>query len=512
MLKRAIISVSDKTGVTDFAGRLVELGYQIVSTGGTFKVLQGAGLPVTYVTEITGFPEILDGRVKTLHPKVHGGILACRTPEHLLQLQDNGIQPVDLVVVNLYPFKETIAKPGVSLEEAIENIDIGGPAMVRAAAKNYRWVGVVVNPARYGQVLQDLEASGYLSSELRFSLAVEAFAHTAAYDSAISGYLQSVSSRQVDLFPEAFTLSGVKVQDLRYGENPHQRAAFYREDQAGPGTLAMAKQLQGKELSFNNIVDLDAAWSVVREFTQPAAVIIKHTNPCGVALAASPQVAYRKAFQADPVSAFGGIVGLNKPVNAACAAELTKIFLEAVIAPSFEPEALVILRSKENLRLLAAGGGAAAPSFDIKKVSGGFLVQDADTQTALLNQWRVVTRRHPGPEELNDLAFAWQVVKHVKSNAIVVAKENVSLGVGAGQMNRVGSARIALEQAGEAAKGAVLASDAFFPFADTVEEAARAGITALIQPGGSLRDQESIEACDRLGIAMIFTGYRHFKH
>jgi phosphoribosylaminoimidazolecarboxamide formyltransferase/IMP cyclohydrolase len=512
LLKRAVISVSDKTGITGFAAGLVLLGWQIVSTGGTFKALQEAGLPVTYVTDITGFPEILDGRVKTLHPKVHGGILACRTPEHLLQLKENGIQPVDLVVVNLYPFQATIAKPGVTLEEAIENIDIGGPAMVRAAAKNYRWVGVVVNPDRYGQVLEELAANETLSTELRFNLAMEAFAHTAAYDSAISGYLHAVSSRPGDLFPGTFNLTGVKVQDLRYGENPHQRAAFYREEQAGPGTLAMAEKLQGKELSFNNIVDLEAAWSLVREFTRPAAAIIKHTNPCGTALAASLQAAYRKAYQADPISAFGGIVGLNRPVDAPCAEELTKIFLEAVIAPSFEPEALEILRHKENLRLLAAGDAAAASSFDLKKVSGGFLVQEADSQTALPGQWRVVTRRHPTQEEFDDLAFAWQVVKHVKSNAIIVARESATLGVGAGQMNRVGSARIALDQAGEAAKGAVLASDAFFPFADTVEEAARAGIKAIIQPGGSLRDQESIEACDRLGIAMVFTGYRHFKH
>jgi len=507
-----MISVSDKTGIVDFAARLVNLGCQIVSTGGTYQVLLGAGVPVMYITEITGFPEILDGRVKTLHPKVHGGILACRTPEHLLQLQENSIQPFDLVVVNLYPFQETIARPGVGLEEAMENIDIGGPAMVRAAAKNYRWVGVVVNPSRYGQVLQEIEAGGCLSPKLRFDLAIEAFAHTAAYDGAISGYLHSATKSQGGLLPAAFALTGVKILDLRYGENPHQRAALYREAQALPGTLAEAKQLQGKELSFNNIMDLEAAWSVVREFTQPAAAIIKHTNPCGVAVAESPHFAYQKALQADPVSAFGGIVALNRPVNVACAEELTKIFLEAVIAPSFVPEALAVLGSKESLRLLAAGEKVSGPSYDVKKISGGFLVQDTDTKTALPSQWRVVTRRLPAPEELNELAFAWQVVKHVKSNAIVVAKGAVTLGIGAGQMNRIGSARIALEQAKEAAKGAVLASDAFLPFADTVEEAVRAGIIAIIQPGGSLRDQESVDACDRLGIAMIFTGYRHFKH
>ncbi|KKM10400.1 phosphoribosylaminoimidazolecarboxamide formyltransferase [Clostridiales bacterium PH28_bin88] len=540
MSKRAIISVSDKSGVVEFARELVGLGFEVVSTGGTAKTLKEAGVPVTYISDVTGFPEILEGRVKTLHPSVHGGILARRVPEHLAQLEENRIQPIDVVVVNLYPFRETIAKPGVTLEEAIENIDIGGPTMVRAAAKNYESVAVVVNPKRYPEVLNELKDRGEVGSDLRFRLAVEAFTHTAEYDTAISAYLQLIlqqsqgshlPSAQISAvyekgrwddpsaafkdIPANFLLAGDLVQELRYGENPHQRAAFYREPGATGASVATARQLQGKELSFNNIVDLEAAFSLVREFERPAAVIIKHTNPCGTAVGDNVAEAYTKAYNADPVSAFGGIVALNRPVDAATAGEMVKIFLEAVIAPGFDAGALEVFKTKENIRLMAAGdlsAGRAAGGFDLKKVSGGFLVQDLDIGTVPPEEWKVVTDQKPSPEEMQELLFAWKVVKHVKSNAIVVTNGGVTLGVGAGQMNRVGSARIALEQAGESARGAVLASDAFFPFADTVEEAAKAGITAIVQPGGSLRDEESIEACNRHGIAMVFTGRRHFKH
>lgn len=540
MSKRAIISVSDKSGVVEFARELVGLGFEVVSTGGTAKTLKEAGVPVTYISDVTGFPEILEGRVKTLHPSVHGGILARRVPEHLAQLAENRIQPIDVVVVNLYPFRATIAKPGVTLEEAIENIDIGGPTMVRAAAKNYESVAVVVNPKRYPEVLNELKERGEVGSDLRFRLAVEAFTHTAQYDSAISAYLQQILQRERGTalpsqitqvvyatggwddpskvfkdIPDKFLLAGDLVQELRYGENPHQRAAFYREPGAAGASVATARQLQGKDLSFNNIVDLEAAFSLVKEFDRPAAVIIKHTNPCGTAVGDNVAEAYIKAYNADPVSAFGGIVALNRPVDAATAGEMVKIFLEAVIAPGFDAESLEVFKAKENVRLLAAGdmaAGNAAGGFDLKKVSGGFLVQDLDIGSVPPEEWKVVTDQKPSPEEMQELLFAWKVVKHVKSNAIVVTKGGVTLGVGAGQMNRVGSARIALEQAGEGARGAVLASDAFFPFADTVEEAAKAGITAIVQPGGSLRDEESIEACNRHGIAMVFTGRRHFKH
>ncbi len=514
MSKRAIISVSDKTGVVELARELVSLGFEVVSTGGTAKALREAGVPVTYITAVTGFPEILEGRVKTLHPAVHGGILARRVPEHLAELAASNITPIDVVVVNLYPFEETISKPGVTLAEAIENIDIGGPTMVRAAAKNYESVTVVVNPARYPEVLAHLKELGEVAPALRLQLALEAFTHTARYDAAISSYLAGVAEgAAAAVFPSRFVLAGERVQELRYGENPHQRAAFYREMGTTGAGVATARQVQGKELSFNNIVDLESALAIVREFNQPAATIIKHTNPCGTAIGDTLANAYVRAFSADPVSAFGGIVGLNRVVDADTAAELVKIFLEAVIAPGFSHEALAILGQKTNLRLMATGDLAgAAPGVDIKRVSGGFLVQEADLGTVPPEQWRVMTQRPPTPAELVQLELAWKVVKHVKSNAIVVAKDGVTIGVGAGQMNRVGSARIALAQAGEKAQGAVMGSDAFFPFPDTVEEAAKAGITAIVQPGGSVKDTEVIAAADRLGLAMLFTGRRHFKH
>ncbi|MTV49063.1 bifunctional phosphoribosylaminoimidazolecarboxamide formyltransferase/IMP cyclohydrolase [Heliobacillus mobilis] len=523
MKRRALLSVSDKSGIVDFARGLVELGFEIVSTGGTYKTIKEAGVPVTYVTEITGFPEILDGRVKTLHPKVHGGILARRTPDHLQQLEDNAIVPIDVVAVNLYPFRQTIAKPDVTLEEAIENIDIGGPAMVRASAKNHAYVTIVVNPSRYTSILDELKAAGALSDETRRALAQEAFAHTAEYDSAIAAYLMQ---GQADPFTGIFAPGKVeKVQDLRYGENPHQKAAFYREvgfKGAGAGT---ARQLWGKELSFNNLMDLNSALELVREFAQPAATIIKHNNPCGTAIGKDLVEAYVKALSADPVSAYGGIIALNRTVDVDTANEIVKTFMEAIIAPSYDEDALDVLKRKKNLRIMEVGPLTGMPNFDVKKIRGGYLVQDADQGQVNAEELKTVTERAPEEEELIDLMFAWKVVKHVKSNAIVVAKNGVAIGVGAGQMNRVGSAFIALEQAkaskvglveGESSRpdseGAVLASDAFFPFKDTVETAAGYGITAVIQPGGSIHDDESIEACNRLGLAMVFTGMRHFKH
>ena len=458
MIKNALLSVSDKTGIVDFAKGLVELGVTIYSTGGTLKTITDAGIAAKAVESLTGFPEMMDGRVKTLHPKVHGGILAIRdNAEHQQAMADHGIEPIDLVVVNLYPFRETIAKPNVSLEEAIENIDIGGPTMVRSAAKNHAYVGIVVNPNHYDEILAMLKEHGELTKEYRFGLAKEAFAHTAAYDVAIANYMSGVLNEGPT--PPEYLSAYEKVTDLRYGENPHQQAAFYKEIGTAHGMGAL-KQLHGKELSYNNIVDMEAAWNMVWEFINPAACIIKHTNPCGAATAATLHDAYVNAYEADSVSAFGGIVALNREVDAATAEEMSKIFLEVIMAPAFTIEALDILEGKKNIRL----------------------------------------------------EFAWKLVKHVKSNAILISNEKRTLGVGAGQMNRVGSAKIALEQAGEAAKGAVLASDAFFPFGDTVETAAKHGIAAIIQPGGSIRDEESIKAADEAGIAMVFTSIRHFKH
>jgi phosphoribosylaminoimidazolecarboxamide formyltransferase/IMP cyclohydrolase len=510
-MKRAIISVSDKTGVIDFARELVNLGWEIVSTGGTAKTLKEAGIKVTGISEVTGFPEILEGRVKTLHPNVHGGILAKDTEEHMQVLKEQGITPIDLVAVNLYPFEATINKDKVTLEEAVENIDIGGPTMVRAAAKNFQRVAIVVNPARYREIINELKEHGEITLNNRLELAQEAFQHTAYYDSVISGYLAGLISK--DAFPQGFVFSGKKNIDLRYGENPHQKAAFYTFPGKTRGTIAGARKLQGKELSYNNIVDIEAAWSIVQAFKNtPAACIIKHTNPCGTALGSTLAEAYQKAFAADPVSAFGGIIGLNQEVDSQTAEKIVETFMEAVVAPEFSNKALEILSVKKNLRLIEVGYSKPAKDYWIEKVSGGFLVQEADDIQITKDNLQTVTNREPTNEEIDELLFAWKVVKHVKSNAIVVSKMRQTLGVGAGQMNRVGAAEIALKQAGEKSKGAVLASDAFFPFRDTIDAAAKAGITAIIQPGGSIRDEESIEACNEHGIAMVFTGIRHFKH
>lgn len=511
-VKRALISVSNKDGVVEFARGLAELGVEIISTGGTLKTLREAGVPVTYISEVTGFPEILDGRVKTLHPKVHGGILALRNKEHLAQLRNHNITPIDLVAVNLYPFRETVARPGVTLEEAIENIDIGGPAMVRSAAKNYKSVLIIVNPERYSEVLSALN-SGRAGSDLRLALAMEAFAHTASYDAAINAYLEGLEAG-AGLFPPVWNIAVRRAQVLRYGENPHQMAAFYRDPSIAGPCVGNAMQLSGKELSYNNILDLNAAFELVREFSQPAAVIIKHNNPCGCACSAGPLEAYRKALEGDPVSAYGGIAAFNRVVDSATAGAMAEIFLEAVIAPGYDDEALKILKAKTALRLLVTGeiAGQTGDRLEIRKVNGGLLAQEFDREIFNPSELKVVTRRQPSQEEMAELIFAMTVVKHVKSNAIVVTSGLQLIGVGAGQMNRVGSARIALEQAGEKARGAALGSDAFFPFGDTVREAAKAGITAIIQPGGSIRDEESIKAADENNIAMVFTGMRHFKH
>ncbi len=509
MIKRALISVSDKTGIVEFARALEDLGIDIISRGGTLQALKEAGIKARQVSEITNFPEMMDGRVKTLHPMVHGGILAIRdNHEHIAAMEEHKIESIDLVVVNLYPFRETIAKPNVSREEAIENIDIGGPSMVRSAAKNSKYVGIIVNPAYYEDVLVQLREQGTLTDEFRLRLAQEAFAHTAAYDVAIANYLGE--QLEEGPCPGEYLCAYEKVQDLRYGENPHQSAAFYREIGKNSG-LGALKQLHGKELSYNNLVDMESAWNMVWEFVKPAACIIKHTNPCGAATGESIADAYVRAYEADPVSAFGGIVAVNGPVDKATAEEMSKLFLEVIMATSFTEEALAILEQKKNIRLIQLDAPLEG-QVTIKKVSGGLLVQTEDDLPENEADYEVVTNSKPTPEEWEALHFAWKMVKHVKSNAIVVSSANQTLGVGAGQMNRVGSAKIALEQAGDKAKGAVLASDAFFPFGDTVEEAAKCGIRAIIQPGGSVRDQESIDNANKFGIAMVFTKVRHFKH
>ncbi|MEN6325046.1 MAG: bifunctional phosphoribosylaminoimidazolecarboxamide formyltransferase/IMP cyclohydrolase [Syntrophomonas sp.] len=506
-MKRALISVSNKDGVVEFAQGLEKLGYEIISTGGTYNIIKEAGIKVTKVAEVTGFPEILDGRVKTLHPKVHGGILARRSEEHLQQLADNQITPIDIVAVNLYPFRATISKAGVSLEEAIENIDIGGPAMVRAAAKNYQDVIVIVKPEYYWPVLKELEIEGNLSPEVRLKLAQEAFSHTAGYDAMISAYLANLTGQ---VFPESMVLAGEKVYDLRYGENPHQKACFYRSLNPGSG-LPDARQLNGKELSYNNIIDSEAAWQLVKEFDQPACVIIKHTNPCGTAIAETLDEAYDRAFSCDPLSAYGGIIALNRRVDLKTAQKMAEPFMEVIIAPGYDEDALDRLQQKKNLRLLEMPV-SVMENLVIRSVEGGFVAQEADRHQQQAKNLQVVTEAQPSPEQIDEMLFAWTIVKHVKSNAIVVTHDGMSIGVGAGQMNRVGSARIALEAAGDKSEGAVLASDAYFPFSDTVQLAAAYGIKAIIQPGGSIRDQESIDECNKHGIAMVFTDIRHFKH
>ncbi|MCU0683565.1 MAG: bifunctional phosphoribosylaminoimidazolecarboxamide formyltransferase/IMP cyclohydrolase [Polyangiaceae bacterium] len=531
-IARALLSVSDKTGLLPFARALAERGVELLSTGGTSRALREAGLAVTAVEDYAGSPEVMDGRVKTLHPRVHGGILA-RAGVDDADLARLGGKPIDLVVVNLYPFEATRQRPGAARDEIVENIDIGGPAMVRSAAKNHERVAVVCDPADYDRVLSALAAGGEVPRALRVELAAKAFAHTAAYDGAIAAYLsgeggaaEAGSATEAGAATEAgtaaehprhLTLTFELAYGLRYGENPHQRAAFYRERGARPGDLALAESLGsgGKELSFNNLLDAQAAYEAAREFDAPAAVVIKHGNPCGVAQDASLERALRRARAADEVSAFGGVVALNGPVDGALARALAETFLECIVAPGFDDEALTVLRAKKNLRLLATGvvPAAAAPGLDLRRVAGGLLVQARDASAAgEVGSGRVVSRRAPTEGELHDLDFAWRVCKHVKSNAIVLARSGATTGVGAGQSSRVESVRLASAKAGEAARGSALASDAFFPFADGVEEALRHGIIAFVQPGGSMRDSEVIEAVDRAGAAMIFTGVRHFRH
>lgn len=514
MKKRALISVSDKTGVVEFAKALEQLDFEIVSTGGTAKALADAGIKVTGISEVTGFPECLDGRVKTLHPLVHAGILAMRSnPEHMRQVDALGVTLIDVVAINLYPFKATILKPDVTLEEAIENIDIGGPTMIRAAAKNWQDVAVVVDPADYGKVIEEMKAGG-VTKQTKFALAGKVFEHTAAYDALINNYLRK--QRGEDPFPEQFTMTYEKVQQMRYGENPHQKAAFYQEVGNFDNTLAAAQQLHGKELSYNNINDANGALDVLKEFgyDKPCAVGVKHANPCGVGVGDTIYDAYMKAYNSDPVSIFGGIVALNREVDEKTAQELAKIFLEIIIAPSFTEQAFEILSKKKNIRLLKLKNPAGANSedmLDMKKVAGGLLVQQLDTKL-LDGELKVVTKRAPTEEEMQQLLFAWRIVKHVKSNGIALAKDFQTVGVGPGQTNRVTALDLAIKYGGENVKGSVMASDAFFPFSDCVEHAQAAGITAIIQPGGSIRDEDSIKACDEAGIAMVFTGMRHFKH
>lgn len=513
-IQRAILSVTDKTGIVEFARQLQELGVELVSTGGTAKLLRESGLKVKDVSELTGFPEMLDGRVKTLHPKVHGGILHRRAdPKHVETVTAHSILPIDMVVVNLYEFEKTAAKPGVHFEELIENIDIGGPSMIRSAAKNFEDVAIVTSPWDYQQIIAEMkEHGGELSRETKWRLAKQAFAKTAAYDSAIAFTLERVNPEfqlEADAgFPSTLRLSYRKGMDLRYGENPHQKAALY-VDGTGLG-IANGRQLQGKELSYNNIVDLDACWDLAQEFEQPAVAIIKHTNPAGCATGQTLAEAYKKALECDPVSAFGGVIGVNQPVDGDTATEMAKLFVEAIAAPGFTVEAREKFAAKKNLRLLEVTPATTAQV--IKAVSGGLLVQDADTKLISDNDLRVVTARRPTEDEMRALMFAWIVCKHVKSNAIVYAREGQTVGVGAGQMSRVDSCKIGAMKAVLPLKGTVVASDAFFPFPDGVEEIARHGATAVIQPGGSVRDQEVIDAANRLGLAMVFTGVRHFRH
>lgn len=512
MKKRALISVSDKTGVVEFTKDLVSLGYEIISTGGTAKALTAAGVPNIGISDITGFPECLDGRVKTLHPAVHAGLLARRdVPEHMAQLEKLNINTIDIVVVNLYPFKQTILKEDTTLEEAIENIDIGGPTMLRSAAKNYRDVCVVVDPADYKEVVSRLQ-EGKLTVDYKFGLMYKVFQHTAVYDTMISTYMREKLGIR---FPEQITFAYEKKQGMRYGENPQQNAAFYAEALPVKGSLATAQQLQGKELSYNNINDANGALDLLHEFDDVAVVACKHANPCGVGLGKTVCEAYKTAYECDPVSIFGGIVAVNRTVDKATADEMVKIFLEIVIAPDFTDEALEVLANKPNLRVLRLpeiNAPRMANAYDMKKVYGGLLVQDRDTTLFNKEDVKVVTKRKPTKEEMKQLEFAYKVVKHAKSNAISLVHGNAAVGVGGGQTNRIWAAQQAIEHAGERAKGAVLGSDAFFPFSDCVEAAAKAGITAIIQPGGSVRDQESIDACDKYNIAMIFVGQRHFKH
>jgi phosphoribosylaminoimidazolecarboxamide formyltransferase / IMP cyclohydrolase len=519
-ITQALISVSDKSGLIAFASGLAALGVKLLSTGGTANALQQAGLAVTDVGTYTGFPEMLDGRVKTLHPKVHGGILARRdSAEHMAALAAHQIPAIDLVVVNLYPFRETVADPGCSLDDAVENIDIGGPAMVRAAAKNYAHVGVVVDPLDYAALLDELRANAtQLSPATRFRLAQKAFSHTAAYDGAISNYLTARDGASaVHAFPGRFNWQGTKLQDLRYGENPHQHAAFYRDDPGVPGSIADYVQVQGKELSYNNIADSDAAWQCVQSFAEPACVIVKHANPCGVAVAPNLLDAYHRAFATDPTSAFGGIVAFNREVDASTIEAVSAQFLEVLIAPAYTPDALALVARKANVRVLVIAGRREndAAAWDMKRVGGGMLVQTADHYNVAANELKIVTKVAPTVEQIADLMFAWRVAKFVKSNAIVYCARGATLGIGAGQMSRVDSTRVAASKAANAGlslAGSAAASDAFFPFRDGLDVVANNGATSVIQPGGSMRDQDVIAAADERGLAMVFTGIRHFRH
>jgi phosphoribosylaminoimidazolecarboxamide formyltransferase / IMP cyclohydrolase len=513
-IQRAILSVTDKSGLVEFARKLAGMGVELVSTGGTAKLLRESGISVKDISDLTGFPEMLDGRVKTLHPRVHGGILHRRSDKsHRDAVDVHGILPIDMVVVNLYAFEKTASKPGVQFEEVIENIDIGGPSMIRSAAKNFQDVAVVTSTADYQGIADEMSKSGgSLSLATKWRLAQQAFATTAAYDSAIASTLETIGDDQLVKpaggFPQNLRLSLQKIADLRYGENPHQKAAMYSDGSAKG--IANARQIQGKELSFNNIVDLQAAWDLAQEFDETVCAIIKHTNPCGTATARTLVEAYKKALEVDPVSAFGGVIGVNRPVDGATAEEMAKLFLEVIAAPSFDEEARTKFAAKKNLRLVEIT--PTPEKWVLKNVSGGILLQDADTRQLTEADLKVVTKRQPTPEEKRALLFAWKVCKHVKSNAILYARDGQTVGVGAGQMSRVDSAKIGAMKAVLPLKGTVAASDAFFPFPDGVEQIAKVGSTAVIQPGGSVRDQEVIEAADRLGLAMIFTGVRHFRH
>jgi phosphoribosylaminoimidazolecarboxamide formyltransferase/IMP cyclohydrolase len=509
---RALISVSDKAGVVEFAEELYELGVQMISTGGTLTRLVDNGIEAISVSDVTGFPECLDGRVKTLHPAVHGGILAMRDkPEHMKQIQDLNIETIDIVAINLYPFKETIMKQGVSLEESIENIDIGGPAMLRAAAKNHKDVVVICDPADYPEVIRELKEKGSVSYDTKYRLALKVFEHTAAYDALIASYLRERSGAGL---PDNPTFTYEKLQDLRYGENPHQKAVYYKEVKAPKGSLANAVQLHGKELSFNNINDTNGALDALKEFSEPTVVAVKHANPCGVGSGFDILAAYKRAHDCDPTSIFGGIVAANRPIDAGTAEEINKIFIEIVIAPDFTEEALDILKKKQNIRLLKLEGidEKLENQIDLKKTSGGVLIQDADAQLFNEEDLKVVTDRIPTEREMQDMIFAMKVIKHVKSNGIVIAKDGMTLGIGPGQTNRIWAAKNAIKQSLFDLKGSVMASDAFFPFDDCVQAAGEAGITAIIQPGGSMNDEESIKKANEMGIAMVFTGMRHFKH
>jgi phosphoribosylaminoimidazolecarboxamide formyltransferase / IMP cyclohydrolase len=512
---RALLSVYDKTGIAALGHGLVDLGYEVISTGGTLAALQAASVPVTAVSDVTAFPEILDGRVKTLHPHIHGGLLARRDdPAHLSALETHQISPIDVVAANLYPFAETVARPGVSLADALEQIDIGGPAMIRAAAKNYPGVVVLTDPADYTSALEELR-DGRLSAARRRTLAAKAFAHTAAYDAVVAEYL-----RDPEEWPQEITVAGRLTRTLRYGENPQQRAAAYRRLRAGEPVQGVleAEQLAGKELSFNNLLDADAAWNAVRGLTQPAVAIVKHTIPCGLAERGDLATAFAQALRGDPVSAFGGIVALNRPVDGETARRMAEIFFEVVVAPGFDDETRETLGKKKSLRLLrmptspASSMEGTAASWDVRPIAGGLLVQTADCAPADASSWRVVTAREPDPREMADLAFAWHAVRHVKSNAIVLVRDRAVTGVGSGQPNRLESVLIAVDKAGDRAVGSVLASDAFFPFPDGLETAIAAGVSAAVQPGGSMRDEAVIAAADRAGLAMVFTGTRHFRH